>query len=97
MADAVAGLMDDIGWDTAHIAGNSLGGWTALELAKRGRARSVAAIGPGASGRRANSVSASRACALRTARLVWLRDCGHAPTWDDPPQVAQAILDAKSK
>jgi pimeloyl-ACP methyl ester carboxylesterase len=30
------------------------------------------------------------------ARLVWLRGCGHTPTWDDPPAVAQAILDASS-
>jgi pimeloyl-ACP methyl ester carboxylesterase len=29
-----------------HLAGNSLGGWIALELARRGRAGSVAALGP---------------------------------------------------
>ena len=32
---------------TAHFAGNSMGGALALELAKRGRARSVVAISPG--------------------------------------------------
>jgi pimeloyl-ACP methyl ester carboxylesterase len=32
---------------TAHLAGNSMGGALALELAKRGRARSVVAISPG--------------------------------------------------
>jgi pimeloyl-ACP methyl ester carboxylesterase len=195
MAGAVAGLMDDIGWDTAHIAGNSLGGWTALELAKRGRARSVAAIGPagfGTPGEQRFSVASLRlthrvssllygaaptvfatgaarralmgqvfyradrmpvaaaVAAVRNfadspgvqrtldwlevtqfrggeqidapvtmiwgdreallprrrrqaarsiravpgARLVWLRGCGHTPTYDDPPQVAQAILEA---
>ena len=195
MAGAVAGLMGEIGWETAHLAGNSLGGWTALELAKRGRARSVAAIGPAdfgtpreqrfsvASLRLTHRVSsllygaaptvfatpaARRALmgqvfyradrmppeaavgavrnfadspgvgrtldwlavnqfrggeqidvpvtmiwgdremllprrgrqaarsirAVPDARLVWLRGCGHTPTWDDPPQVAQAILDA---
>ncbi len=46
LTDAVAAFLDDIGWDRPHIAGNSLGGWIGLELAKRGRARSVAAIGP---------------------------------------------------
>ncbi|QIK65250.1 alpha/beta fold hydrolase [Nocardioides sp. HDW12B] len=39
--------MDDAGWATAHLVGNSLGGWLALELARRGRARSVTAIAPG--------------------------------------------------
>src|SRR5215204_5220054 len=46
MTDAVASFLDEIGWERPHVAGNSLGGWVALELAKRGRARSVAAIGP---------------------------------------------------
>jgi len=39
-------LLDELGIDRPHLAGNSVGGWTALELAKRGRARSVVAIGP---------------------------------------------------
>jgi pimeloyl-ACP methyl ester carboxylesterase len=38
--------MDAEGFDTAHVAGGSLGGWVALELARRGRARSVVAIAP---------------------------------------------------
>jgi pimeloyl-ACP methyl ester carboxylesterase len=38
--------MDDAGWDTAHIAGNSLGGYLALQLAARGRADSVVALAP---------------------------------------------------
>ena len=46
----VAGLeamLDELGWATAHVAGFSLGGWVAFELAKRGRARTVTAISPG--------------------------------------------------
>jgi len=46
LADELERMLDEIGWDTCHIAGNSLGGWLALELAKRGRARSVTAIAP---------------------------------------------------
>ncbi|WP_327139685.1 alpha/beta fold hydrolase [Nocardia sp. NBC_01327] len=38
--------MDEAGFETAHIAGNSLGGWLAMELARRGRARSVIAFSP---------------------------------------------------
>jgi pimeloyl-ACP methyl ester carboxylesterase len=46
LVDAVERDMDEAGYQTAHLAGNSLGGWIALELAKRGRARSVVAIAP---------------------------------------------------
>jgi pimeloyl-ACP methyl ester carboxylesterase len=38
--------MDAAGFDSAHLVGNSLGGWIALELAMRGRARSVVGISP---------------------------------------------------
>jgi pimeloyl-ACP methyl ester carboxylesterase len=38
--------LDEAGIDTAHIVGNSLGGWVALELARRGRAQSVLALSP---------------------------------------------------
>jgi len=46
LADALERDMDAAGFETAHIAGNSLGGWLALELAARGRARSVVALAP---------------------------------------------------
>lgn len=45
-ADVLEALLDEAGWATAHIAGNSLGGWLALQLAARGRARSVVALAP---------------------------------------------------
>jgi pimeloyl-ACP methyl ester carboxylesterase len=46
LADAVEDEMGRAGFDRAHIAGNSLGGWVALELARRGRAETVTAISP---------------------------------------------------
>ncbi|WP_433662222.1 alpha/beta fold hydrolase [Nocardia sp. CA-128927] len=46
LTDAVEKSMEDAGFGTAHIAGNSLGGWLAMELARRGRARSVVALSP---------------------------------------------------
>jgi pimeloyl-ACP methyl ester carboxylesterase len=46
LADAVEAAMDAAGFETAHIAGNSLGGYLALRLAARGRARSVVALAP---------------------------------------------------
>src|SRR5947209_3477975 len=44
--DAVEALLDGAGIETAHLAGNSLGARLALELAARGRARSVVALAP---------------------------------------------------
>jgi pimeloyl-ACP methyl ester carboxylesterase len=46
MPDAVERAMDAAGFETAHLAGNSLGGFVALQLASRGRARSVVALAP---------------------------------------------------
>ena len=46
LADAVEEAMDAAGFGTAHVAGNSLGGWIALELARRGRARTCTALSP---------------------------------------------------
>ncbi len=46
LARAIARFTAAIGLDRPHVAGNSLGGWVALELARTGRARSVTAIAP---------------------------------------------------
>ena len=197
-ADAVASFLDEVGWDRPHVVGNSLGGWTALELAKRGRARTVTGIGTAgfATPREARFSSMSLRSTHRSAQLiygaapalfssplrrrlmlgqvffradrmtpeaaveavrnfadspgvdrtldwihtdqfrggeqidvpvtmiwgdnemllprrkrqaaraeraipgvrtVWLKGCGHTPTWDDPPAVAEAILGASSQ
>ena len=46
LADDVERRMDALGWGTAHIVGNSLGGWVAFELERRGRARTLTGIAP---------------------------------------------------
>jgi pimeloyl-ACP methyl ester carboxylesterase len=183
LAASVASLLDQLGVQRAHVAGNSLGGWVALELAKSGRALSVAGLctaglwarplGPRrgrdvrAFGRRVLPVlptllrsGAGRQLVLRGAvahpervppeaaarlvrsyltsggyegandamrsavfsgfedirvpvtlawgdldrivrkprqtlpewRTIMLHGCGHIPTWDDPGQVARALL-----
>ena len=46
LVDAVEEELDAEGWDAPHVAGNSLGGWIAAELAARGRARSAVALSP---------------------------------------------------
>jgi pimeloyl-ACP methyl ester carboxylesterase len=46
LVDQVEELIDAVGIDDAHVVGNSLGGYVALRLAARGRARSVVALAP---------------------------------------------------
>ena len=46
LTDAVEAELDRSDLDRVHVAGNSLGGWIALELACRGRAASAVALSP---------------------------------------------------
>jgi pimeloyl-ACP methyl ester carboxylesterase len=46
LADAVQRAMDEVGFETVHLAGNSLGGYVALQLAARGRAETMVAFAP---------------------------------------------------
>jgi pimeloyl-ACP methyl ester carboxylesterase len=46
LAAAVAGLLDDLGITAPHVAGNSLGGWVALELAGLRPVASLALLSP---------------------------------------------------
>ena len=75
LADSVAEAMDAAGFETAHLAGNSLGGWIALELARRGRARTCTAISPaGLAHGRENDLARSVLNAMR-----WLAQNTPAP------------------
>ena len=47
LADAVAAFFADAGLARPHVAGNSMGGAIALELARRGAVASAAALSPG--------------------------------------------------
>jgi pimeloyl-ACP methyl ester carboxylesterase len=46
VVDAAERAMEEAGLETAHLVGNSLGGYVALQLAARGRARTVVAFAP---------------------------------------------------
>ena len=47
VVDAAERYLDEHGLERPHLAGNSMGGFVALELARRGRAESVSAFSPG--------------------------------------------------
>src|SRR6516162_11880095 len=42
----VSEFLDGLGLDRPHVAGNSLGGWVSLELAKQGRVRTATGLSP---------------------------------------------------
>jgi pimeloyl-ACP methyl ester carboxylesterase len=67
IALAVADLLDELALDSAHIAGNSLGGWVALELGRLHRARTVTAVSPAGLWRRSAPVYIR--VAMRQARI----------------------------
>jgi pimeloyl-ACP methyl ester carboxylesterase len=81
-ADLLEEHLDELGIDSAHVVGNSMGGALALELAKRGRARSVVALAPAGGWRQgdgeakrlarffARQLRLTRASAPRMASLV---------------------------
>ena len=49
LVDDLERSLDERGLVRPHVAGNSLGGWMAIELARRGRAASVCALSPAGS------------------------------------------------
>lgn len=46
LVDDVERSLDALGLQQGHVAGNSMGGWMAIELARRGRVLSVCALSP---------------------------------------------------
>ena len=77
-------ILDELGLDKPHLAGNSSGGWVALELARRGRAKTVCAIRrqvPGIATGMTWSGSGTH-CVQRCATPAGLVGC--SPCWDTP-------------
>ncbi|HEU0103817.1 MAG TPA: alpha/beta hydrolase [Mycobacteriales bacterium] len=68
ITDAVELTLDAQGVGAAHVLGNSLGARVALELARRGRARSVVAISP--SGMNVPAERLVQGAGMAVARLV---------------------------
>lgn len=72
LARLVSEFLDGLGLERPHVAGNSLGGQVALELAKRGRVASATTLSPTGfhSDREAVYQRASLAMTIRAARLL---------------------------
>ena len=78
LLDAIERALDEAGFATAHVVGNSLGGYLALQLAARGRAESV--------------VARYLHDWLPHADWIVLDGVGHCPQLDVPLETAQLIL-----
>jgi pimeloyl-ACP methyl ester carboxylesterase len=109
LADHVERQLDELGWDTAHIVGNSLGGWVAFELERRGRARTVTGIAPAGGWTRwaptkfeviAKFVSGlpflalARLAGTRALRLPFSRQLATLPISGTPDGVSDSELEA---
>jgi pimeloyl-ACP methyl ester carboxylesterase len=64
LTDAIEDELDRLGLQKVHIAGNSLGGWLGMELARRGRARSLVLFSPAGAWRSQRSIEL-RAAGIR--------------------------------
>jgi pimeloyl-ACP methyl ester carboxylesterase len=64
LADGIEDELDKLGLQKVHIAGNSLGEWLGMELARRGRARSLVLFSPAGAWRSQRSIEL-RASAIR--------------------------------
>lgn len=75
LADHVERQMDELGWTTAHVVGNSLGGWVAFELERRGRARTVTGIAPAGGWTRWSPVKFEVIAKFISGLPIWLLTC----------------------
>lgn len=91
LVDGLEAELDRAGWDRVHAVGNSLGGWLAIELARRGRARSLVLFSPAGawtSQRRIKRV----ALTIRLSVAVLARQAAHADRIVAIPWLCRALL-----
>ena len=78
LADAVEAAMDEAGFATAHLVGNSLGGFLALQLAARGRADTVVALAPAGGWAQEDGSVAGTLAHFTTMKEMLVRAAPHA-------------------
>lgn len=79
LVDVIEDELDRLGLQRVHIAGNSLGGWIGIELARRGRARSLVLFSPPGAWRSQRSIEL-RAAGIRRSVGVLGRCASRADT-----------------
>jgi pimeloyl-ACP methyl ester carboxylesterase len=92
LVDVVEREMDAAGFETAHVAGNSLGGWIALELANRGRARSVVALSPAGGWERGTSEERRLRRLFTRNHAISKRMLPYMPRLLNRPRLRRAVL-----
>ena len=70
LAQAVGGFLTGLGIERPHVAGNSLGGWVALEMARRGEVSSVTAPSIASTGGLSFSRGGDSPCPGRSAMIT---------------------------
>jgi pimeloyl-ACP methyl ester carboxylesterase len=88
MVEAIERVMDEAGLETAVVAGNSLGGFVALQLAGRGRASSVTAFAPAGGW----DARAGRHETLAMFPQLLLPGQAIAALVEDPSQLTEALV-----
>jgi pimeloyl-ACP methyl ester carboxylesterase len=91
LADGIEAELDRAGLSTVHIAGNSLGGWIAIELARRGRARSLVLLSPAGACRSQRRLVAT-AAAIRLSVKGLSRFSAHADAIASRPLLCRLLL-----
>lgn len=92
LVDATEKVLDERGLDTVHVAGNSMGGWMSIELARRGRARSVCALAPAGFWTVGTPDETSATAKVRRVRQLAIRTRGIMPPLLRFAAVRQAVL-----
>ncbi|MEB3030095.1 alpha/beta fold hydrolase [[Mycobacterium] nativiensis] len=94
LADAIEDELDRLGLQTVHIAGNSLGGWLGIELARRGRARSLVLLSPAGAWKSQRRIELLAATIRRSAGTL-SRYTAHADTIATNPALRWLLLSSQ--
>ena len=94
LAEAVAALLAELGVTTAHVAGNSLGGWVALELAALRPVASLTLLAPAGLWRDQTPLYCR--ASLRATRWLAHHGGGHSPASSAPALAALSSLPSPS-
>lgn len=86
LPDAIEAAMDEAGFRTAHIVGNSVGGFVALQMAERGRADSVVALAPAGGWRAGDQRFDGATDFFRTMREMVVRAAPYADAIASTPE-----------